>query len=299
MRRLQADMWLVLIALIWGSTFVLVKNSLDTVGPFAFVAARFWVAGGALALVWLARRAPVSRRMLRDGVLTGCLLWAGFVTQTIGLQTTEAGKAAFITGLNVVLVPVFAALLLRHAPPRHVIVGALLATGGLGLMTLDRSLALQQGDLWVMICAGAFALHIIAIARYSPYHAVLPFTLIQLLTTAILASLAALVVEPDALIPPPAALPAILFMGLVATALVFGLQTSVQRFTTPSHAALIFALEPVFAAFFAFVLAGERLEGREWLGGLLVLLAMLYVEAADWFLIRQRGDRGLEAQPVQ
>ncbi|MGH2543960.1 MAG: DMT family transporter, partial [Ardenticatenaceae bacterium] len=168
--------------------------------------------------------------------------------------------------------------------------GVVLATMGLALLTLELSaeLALAAGDLWVMACAAGFALHIIAISRYAPRYPVLPFTLVQLGTVAILASLAALFLERGALVPPPNSVPAILYMGLVATALVFGLQTWVQRFTTPTHTALIFALEPVFAALFAILVAGEILRGREWLGGVMILLGMVVAEVGDK-LWKKRG----------
>jgi drug/metabolite transporter (DMT)-like permease len=281
MSRLRADLWLVLITVIWGSTFVIVKSSLDSVGPHVFVASRFWTAGLVLLPVLLARRVRRTPNLLRDGVLTGLFLTAGFLTQTIGLQTTDAGKAAFITGLNVVLVPVFATFILRHIPAPHAIGGVMLATVGLGFMTLDRSLTLQSGDLWVLACAVAFALHIIAIARFSPRHDVLPFTLVQLFTVATVASAAALLFEREALAPPLATIPSILYMGLIATAFVFALQTWVQRYTTPTHTALIFALEPVTAAFFAVMFAGEWLATREWVGGGLILLGMLAAELGD------------------
>lgn len=287
MSRLRADMWLVLITVIWGTTFVIVHESLDVVGPFVFVAARFWVAGVALLVLSRFRRRARTPNLIRDGVLTGLFLTAGFVTQTLGLQTTEAGKAAFITGLNIVLVPLFAAVLLRQLPAPHALGGVALATAGLALMSLDRSLMLARGDVWVMACAVAFALHIITVARCAPRHDVFPYTLIQLFTAAAVASIAALIFEREALVLPTSAMPAILYMGVIATAFVFGLQTWVQRYTTPTHTALIFALEPVTAAFFAILFAGEVLEAREWLGGAMILSGMLVAELGDFLFKRQ------------
>ncbi len=289
MRHWKADLALVLVTAIWGSTFIVVKNALDTVGPLVFVATRFWVAGGALVGLLLlqrrivARPIPIRWRALRDGAFTGVFLTLGYVPQTIGLQTTEAAKAAFITGLSVVLVPLFAATLLRRPPTRAATVGVLMATAGLGLLTLDfqQRLTLAPGDLWVLLCAVGFAAHITSTARFAPHHNVLPFTTAQLLTTAALATLAALLFERHALLPPAAALPASVYMGLIATAFVFGVQTWGQRHTTPTHTALIFALEPVFAALFAVVFAGETLEDREWIGGALILLGMLVAEVGS------------------
>lgn len=285
-----------MVTAIWGSTFVVVKNALDVVGPLVFVAARFWVAGGAIAgLLLLQRRiAPrpiaIRTRALRDGALTGIFLTLGYVPQTIGLQTTEAAKAAFITGLSVVLVPLFAATLLRKPPTRAATVGVLIATIGLGFLTLDMNqrLTLATGDLWVLLCAVGFAAHITSTARFAPHYDVLPFTATQLLTTAALSTIAALLFERHALLPPASALPAIVYMALIATAFVFGVQTWGQRYTTPTHTALIFALEPVFAALFAVAFAGEILEVREWLGGALILLGMLVAEVGGVVINKRR-----------
>ncbi len=277
-RPWRADVALVLVTVVWGSTFIIVKQALDAVGPFVFVAARFWLAGAALLMAALVRRETFSRRVVRDGVLTGLCLTVGFVTQTLGLQTTEAGKAAFITGLSVVLVPPCAALLLRQPPSRAATLGVLLATVGLGLLPLERTLRLAPGDLWVLACAVGFAGHILSTGAFSPRHAVLPFTLVQLLTVAGLTSLAALVLEARALVPPPGAWLAIGYMGLVATACVFGVQSWAQHHTSPTHTALIFALEPVFAALFAIAIGGEMLASRQWLGGGLILLGMVAAE---------------------
>jgi len=289
MQRWKADIALVLVTAIWGSTFVVVKNALDVVGPLVFVAARFWIAGGALAgLLFLQRKIasrpiPIRSRALRDGALTGVFLTLGYVPQTIGLQTTEAAKAAFITGLSVVLVPVLAATLLRKPPTRAAAFGVFVAAIGMGLLTLDpnQRFVLAPGDLWVLLCAIGFASHITSTARFAPHHDVLPFTATQLLATAVLATGAALLFERHALLPPVSTLPAIVYMALIATAFVFGVQTWGQRHTTPTHTALIFALEPVFAALFAVVFAGEILEMREWLGGALILLGMIIAEVGS------------------
>jgi len=298
MKRWKADIALVLVTAIWGSTFVVVKNALDAVGPLVFVAVRFWVAGGTLAgLLLLQRRIasrpiPIQARALRAGAFTGFFLTLGYVPQTIGLQTTEAAKAAFITGLSVVLVPVLAATLLRKPPTRAATFGVLIATVGLSLLTLDlnQRLALSSGDLWVLLCAIGFAAHITSTARFAPHYDVLPFTATQLLTTAALSTGAALLFERHALLPPASTLPAIVYMGLIATAFVFGVQTWGQRHTSPTHTALIFALEPVFAALFAVAFAGEILETREWVGGALILLGMIVAEIGSTNLAKGKHD---------
>jgi drug/metabolite transporter (DMT)-like permease len=280
-RRWQADLALVGVTLVWGSTFVVVKQSLESVGPLVFVAARFWTAALTLTLLSLAHRFPTTWSTWRDGAFTGLFLTLGFVTQTIGLQSTEAGKAAFITGLSVVLVPLMVGLLFRARPSRPALVGVGLAAVGLGLLTLNRHLQPTPGDLWVLACAFAFALHIVSTGRFTARHDVWAFTLVQLLTVAVLTTFVAFFTERGALLPPLEVLPAVLYMGVVATALIFGTQTWAQRHTTSTHTALIFSLEPVFAALFAALFAGEVLSLREGVGGALVLGGMLTAELGD------------------
>lgn len=296
MQRWQADLGLVGITLIWGSTFIVVKSSLEQVGPLLFVAARFWSATLALLLIYLLLRRPrrtswQSPGLLRDGMLTGLFLTLGYITQTIGLESTEASKAGFITGLNVAMVPLFAAFLLRQPPTWYAVLGVALATVGLGLMSLNESLTIAPGELWVLACAVAFALHIVAISHYSSRHAIFPYALIQLLTAALGASLAALWLESAPLATLRPVLPSVLYIGVVATAFILAFQSWFQRYTTPTHTALIFTLEPVAAAFFAWLVAGERLTTREWQGALLILAGMLLVEGIDSWLNQRAKKR--------
>ncbi len=276
--RILAELALVLVTFIWGSTFVIVRHALDQVGPFTFVAARFILASATLVLI--GRFFPHNRRpgLIRQGVFTGFFLAIGFITQTIGLQTTGAGKAAFITGLSVVLVPFFSALVLKQPPAPAAWIGVACATLGLGLLTLEPGLRLQAGDIWVLACAFSFAAHITATARFTAGQDVLPFTLVQLMTVAVLAGIAALFWESGALLPPRSAWPAIIYMASGATALVFILQMWAQHYASATHTALIFALEPVFAAIFAFVVDGEHLTGQHLLGCALILAGMVIAE---------------------
>ncbi len=278
MRRVKADLALLLITLIWGSTFVVVKGALDTVGPLVFVASRFWLAVLVLGGAVLIFRLRPGAHGWRDGIIAGCCLAVGYITQTIALQTSGAGKTAFITGLCVVLVPIFSALLLRQAPSRPALAGVVMATIGLGLMTLGPGTVFQPGDGWALVCVLGFALQIIATARFAPRHPVLWFTFVQLLTVAVLTTAAALVFEREALWPAPTAWPSIIYMAWGATALVFGLQSWGQRYTSSTHAAVIFALEPVFGAIFAAIFAQEFLTPVGWVGGGLILLGMLASE---------------------
>jgi drug/metabolite transporter (DMT)-like permease len=281
MKRWQADLALGFVALIWGSTFVVVQNALDATGPLTFVAWRFILAALFMALLFRRRLQKLTRRDLRAGGMIGVWLTLGYTFQTIGLQTTTSAKTGFITGLSVVIVPVLSTLLLRKPPGRGPTMGIITAVIGLGFLTLNTDLHVETGDLWVMGCAFAFALHIVSVSHFSPNSDPILLTLIQIATVAVLGTGAAFVFEVPTLNLPGDTWAAIAFTGVAATVLAFGLQVYVQRFTTPTHTALLFSLEPVFAAFFGWWWAHDQLGRQELIGCALILAGMLIAELRD------------------
>lgn len=293
MQRWQADLWLVLITVIWGCTFVLAKNTLDLVDPILFVSVRFWVAGVVMIPLLIGLRRRQNRAMWRDGILAGVLLGTAYIAQTIGLDLTTPGKAAFITGLNAAMVPMLSPFLLRAFPSRATWVGVALATAGLAVMTLSESLTAQAGDLWVLACALLFALHIVAVAKFGAKHDPLAFAMTQFFSAAVIATVGTLVFE-GVTLPPVETYPTLIFFGIVATAFCFAVYTWVQPFTTATHAALIYALEPVAAAIFGIIVMGTGLTGREWLGGAIMLTGVVVAELGGHF-----GKREVESEVLE
>ncbi|MGE5620570.1 MAG: DMT family transporter [Sphingomonadaceae bacterium] len=277
-RQLQADLWLALVTLIWGSTFVVVKNELANIGPLAFVALRFTFAFLFMALLMRRSLARIGRHQLAAGALIGVFLFGGYALQTVGLRYTTASKAAFITGLCVVLAPLFAHLLLGHTPSLIATLGVVLATAGLALLSLVDDLSLAMGDLLVLGCAASFALHIVSISRFAPRMDPVALTTVQIGVVAVGGAIATAILEPNPLPLKPGSVVVAAGMGLFATALAFTIQNRVQVFTTPTHTALVLSLEPVFGAIFAYLLAGERLGPREILGCSLILAGMVAAE---------------------
>ena len=268
---------LVLVTLIWGTTFAVIKDVLVTTPVSLLLALRFSLA--ALAFIWV----PFDRRALRPALILGLLAFAGFATQTLGLEITTASKAAFITGLNVILAPMVGRLLYGDRVAPRVYLAALLAISGLGLMTLQGSGGVNGGDLWVIGTAVSYAVYIVYLGEVAGRANVLAIAGLQQLPMALLAWLWAL---PQLSVLPTLPLSsylAILYLALVATALVTVVQTYAQRVVPAYLAALLFALEPVFAALFAFMLLGETMSAVGWIGGGVVLVAMLVSE------IRPRG----------
>jgi drug/metabolite transporter (DMT)-like permease len=269
MSPLVGVLLLVLVTVIWGSTFAVIKETIQTVPVPILLAVRFSFA--ALFLLWV----KPERKTLIPGLILGLLSFAGYATQTIGMLTTSASKAAFITGLSVILTPIVGAIWLRQRIPGRVWLAALLAIIGLGLMTLNPNEGVVIGDLWVLGTALAYALYIVYLGEIAVHHKPIVLTSLQIIVVAVLSwgwAVPHLSVLKELSL---SALSTLLYLALFATALVLWLQALAQRVVPAYAAALIFALEPVFAAIFAYFMLGETLSLQGWLGGGLVVIAMI------------------------
>lgn len=277
------------VTLVWGSTFVLVKDTVAQVTPLLFLAVRFMLGATALALAvtLTGRWRGLTIHELGWGTLIGLALGLGYAAQTIGLQWTTASNAGFITGLSVALVPVIGLFVLRHAPGRWAWVGVLLATAGLALLSLrlDEGPRANWGDLIVLGGALAFALQIVLVARVAAWTDPSRLTTLQILISGLLCALLALFFER----PVPGlrleVWASAAFLGLVASGAAILIQVSVQRFTPATHTALIFTLEPVFAAIFGFWLQGDRLGIVALMGAGLIVTGMA---ASEFGAIRRQ-----------
>jgi drug/metabolite transporter (DMT)-like permease len=299
-RQIIADSSLVLVTLIWGATFVLVKDIIREVPPLLFLAMRFALGALTLALVMLAVRRwrGLSIRELLWGSVLGIALYLGYVFQTVGLQWTTASNAGFITGLSIVLVPLLAIPLLRQVPSVWAWVGVGLATVGLALLSLQVSdqgnlqISINSGDALVLVCAFAFAVHIVLVAKVARGSDPLRLAFVQVLVCGLLCVLTSMLLETHVSGLSPQIWAGTLFMGVVATAFTITVQVSMQRFTTAVHAVLIFSLEPVFAALFGVWLQGDSLQAIAWVGAVLILSGMLVAELGGYLAARARA-RGI------
>lgn len=276
-----ADAGLALITLIWGLTFVIVKDAVAQVPVMSFIAWRFIVAALALLPFSLRGLLRAGRKEWIAGGLIGLSLLAGYVLQTAGLQLTTASKTGFITGLYVPLVPLFAWPLMRQRPSRNAVIGMALATAGLGLLSLRGDLSVGKGDLLVLGCAVAFAWQVVLIAYFAPHMDPMTLAQIQIIAVAAASAIAAAAMGESLLPVPKVVWGAVAFNGILATSLNLWLQNRLQAMTSATHAALIFVLEPVFAALFGWLLAGETLDLRGWIGSVVILCGMI---------VGQRGD---------
>jgi drug/metabolite transporter (DMT)-like permease len=293
-QQLTADGALLFVTAIWGATFVMVQDAVSAFPVFAFLALRFTLAAAVLAPFFRRAdhpaRTELSGRNWLPGVAVGVALFAGYAFQTFGLRYTTPAKAGFITGLSVVLVPLGQAIFLRRAPGKGPILGVAMATVGLGLLSLEPDLSIGFGDVLVLACAVSFTAHILLVGRFAPTWAPIRLAFVQIATVAVLSSGMALAVERPLPWPPSNVWFAAAFTGLLATSLAFFLQSRAQQATSPTHTALIFAAEPIFAGLFSFLLIGEVLGPRQIVGSALIVAGMLAAE-----LVKERqGKDGKE-----
>jgi drug/metabolite transporter (DMT)-like permease len=279
-RRTSLLATLVLLAMTasWGSTFFLIKDLLDRVPTLDFLAIRFAIAGVVMALVAPRALLRLSAESRRRAVVLGGVYGVAQILQTAGLAHTPATVSGFITGMYVVCTPLLAAVLLRTRITPLAWAAVTLATAGLGILTLD-GLSVGYGEAITLVAAVLYALHIVALGAWANAREALGMSIVQLL---VIAAICLVATAPDGVVLPSRGGDwlSIVYMALVAGALALIGQTWAQAHLPPTRSAIVMSMEPVFAAFFAVLLGGELLTGRMVTGGLLVLTAMLVVEAA-------------------
>ena len=267
---------LIAVTAVWGVTFVQVKDAVAIYPLLPFLALRFAIAS--LTLSPGARRVKgLGRGGLGAAALAGGLLAAGYVLQTFGLQRTSVSSAGFVTGMYVVLTPLIALVLFRLRVGATAWVGAALATGGLAMLAGVHG-GSTVGDLLVLGAAAVYSLQIVLMERYAPRYDAVAFTLVEMVVAFAGLSIAAI---------PTAAVPhgwtvwgALLVTGIFASALGFLVQTWAQQQTSATRTALVFTLEPVWAAIFGYTLAGDRLGALGWGGCAVIMAGIVLAEPA-------------------
>jgi drug/metabolite transporter (DMT)-like permease len=276
-RSTKADLILVGVVALWGTSFALVKGALTWTTPILFVILRFLLAGS-IWLIFYRDRLPLIRRAtLLRGVTLGMVLGAGFVFQTMGLGLTSASMSGFLTGLNVVVVPMLVVAVERRIPRLTSLVGVAVCTGGLFVMTSPAGEGFGTGDVLTVCCAVLFAFYIVLVEVFTAEHDPRDLVLTQTLGV-LLVSLAVLpFLEAPRVVWVWPLVWRWLVLGTMA-AVTLALQLYWQRYISATRAAIIFTLEPPLAAVFAFLLLGEVMTGAAYLGGGLIVLGMLIAE---------------------
>ena len=284
-KRLRADLALALCTLLWGSTFVVVKNSLDHSSVFVFLALRFTLAGLCMAVFRPGVFRALQQEEIFAGVRLGFFMFCGYAFQTAGLRYTTASNSGFITGSSVVLVPLILALFWGKRVTLWVYFGTIAAGAGLYFLTVPVTGAahLNRGDVLTFFAAISYAVHIILVGEYAREHSAAALSVLQVLACAVMAWLTAIGADAIRWQQMRFASSSELWIGitvcaLFATAVAFSLQLWAQQYKTPSHAAILFTLEPVFAVITSYLVLGERLGLRSVAGAGMVLVGILAAE---------------------
>jgi len=302
-RRWLVTLALVAVAAVWGSTFVLVKDAVASYPVYSFLGLRFAIACVAFVAMFPSTMRRFDRATLRAGLFAGAFLTLGYVLQTFGLAKTSPSKAAFITGMFVVITPFMQAILLRRVPRWTswmgvgcAVVGLWLLSGGVG------SGGWNVGDTLVLGCAVAYSAHMIVLGSLGPGLDARPVTLVQLATCAVVCGLVGAFTERAGLPTRVDVWIALLITGVAASAIAFAVQTYAQKYLSPTRTALILIMEPAFGGLFGWLLAHEVLGLEGWAGAGLILAGMAVSEVLA-VVGSRRGERramepSIEGPPV-
>jgi drug/metabolite transporter (DMT)-like permease len=282
-RSLKAHLLLLAATLVWGATFIVIKAALADASPLVFNAVRMVLAAVLLLVIFRHRLRSMTVGVWRAGFTIGTLMWLGYEFQTDGLLYTSASKSAFLTGVSVVLVPILLALFWRGHVNRYTLGGVMAACVGLYLLCIPAgqglSLAsLNRGDILTLGCAVAFAFQIIAVGRSAQHYDFAHLVTIEIAVCAAWMLISIPFERHAYLRLTPRLLVALAITSIVGTVGCFIVQAWAQRFTPPTHTALIFSLEPVFAGLTSYAVLGERLGARAIVGAALILAGVLASE---------------------
>jgi len=276
--RTRAELFLLSITLIWGSTFALSKYLLETISPLFYIAVRFSLALVIFTLLAARRVFATKRDAFIRGAILGVMLFSGFAAQTIGLRYTGATKSAFITGMMVVFTPICQIVIERRAPKIGNIIGIVLVTIGLYLLTSPAGSEFNLGDGLNLVCAVTFALYIVLLDVFSKGQDPVHLTVAQFVVCAVLGLMTTFLFEPVKFHPTAGGYGVLLYLTIFATVIALFVQTRYQKDTTPTRSAVIFSVEPVLAAGFAYVVLGEVLGAPGVVGGGLIVGGVLVSE---------------------
>lgn len=276
---------LVLCTVIWGGTFPAVKVALSFTTPWIIVAFRFAVAGIIFAVLYRRAAFRVAPVIWLRGAILGFFFFIGFTLQSMGLEYTTTSRSAFITELLVLFTPILYFILYRRLPSRYTLAGAVLVLAGLYYLTSPEGfMDWNYGDWLTLACAAAFSAYIIGVGAWSNAETRRPLATLQSLTVALLALPMAF--GKGVYVPPALDLwLALMYLTLPGTVFVIMLQMRFQPLTTPSRAGVIFALEPVFATAYAFLLALEPFSNRGVFGAVIVTAGVVWSEAGHLFFL--------------
>ncbi|MGV8906845.1 MAG: DMT family transporter [Acetobacterium sp.] len=287
-----ADLGLVAVAFVWGSGFVASKHALNSMTPMMLMAMRFTIAALLSSIIFRKHLKNISKETLKAGCMIGFFLFTAFAAQMIGLQYMLAGKQAFLTGINVIMVPFIYWAVKKHQPDRYNFIAAFIMMLGIALLTIDfsTSFTFKLGDSLTILCAFLFACHIVAIGIFAKDYDPIALTVIQLSFAAVLSLLYVIFSGELTFDIPVAGLANGLYLGVFCTFLAFLGQTVAQKYTSSTHAAIILSLESVFGSILSIILLGELFTSVMFIGCFVILTGILTAET-KWSFLKDNNKK--------
>jgi drug/metabolite transporter (DMT)-like permease len=290
--RKKAELVLFATTFIWGGTFVIVKIGIESISPFLFVAVRFTIGAILFALIFFRRLSSIRWSAIWKGCILGLLLGIGLALQTAGLQFTTASNSGFITGMMVVFTPLAQLVIERRMPKFGNVLGVLIVTLGLYLLTSPGTWGFNFGDLLVLIAAFLFGIYIVYLDIFTKREETFAIAFTQTVCTALVAWML-VPFEAPRIVFNTDLLGILFYTGFLATVVTTYTQTRFQKDTTPTRAAIIFTLEPVLSAILAYFVLNEILGVTGIIGGALIIAGILVSELSETWLSRFRWKFGI------
>ena len=275
-KEFKASLSLLFVTVVWGGSFPIMSKGIKFVGVYTFLTFRFLLAAAILLIFCFNRFNKINKATIKAGIIIGLAMFIGSVLQTEGLLYTSPSKSGFLTGLNVVMVPIIIAIRKMKLPDIYTIIGVILSVIGLSLISLNGDFSFNYGDFLTMLCALAFAMQIIWIDKYAQNIDPLLLTLIEFLVIGLLALVPAVAIEKVQFIPNTFSIWSVLYTSIFSSILAYGIQNKMQPFVSPSNAAVIYLAEPVFSAIFS-VFVGDIITLRVLFGCVIIFLSMIVV----------------------
>ena len=274
-KQLKADLYLFLVAIIWGSSYVFSKAALATIPTFTFLTLRFATAFIACLIISWRTLTNINRNTLKYSFYISFILFASFSLQIYGLKFTTASKSGFITSACVIFVPLLEGIIYKKIPEKKNIVGIIFSVIGIALLTLNGKLSINYGDTLTLIAAVGYALQIVLVDYCSTKIDTAPLATLQMGIMTILYIITTFFVEKPVMPTSFSAWGSVLYTGVLGTAICYAIQNVMQKHTTSTHCALIFSFQPASTMIFAFFILGEVISTRGIFGAILIFIGMV------------------------
>ena len=281
MKKYLAIAGLIAVTVIWGGGFVASDMALKSLRPFQIMAIRFLLSTILMGGASIRELKGIDFKELRAGILMGCALFVGFAFQIVGLQYTTPSKNAFLTALNVVMVPFIAFLILKKKISMKSIAGAVMAIFGVGLLSLEKNLSLGLGDALTLVCTVGFAFQIFFTSEFVKKYRAVVLNFVQMLTAVLLSVVSLFLFGETEFHVTAQGWLSVLYLGVISTALCYLLQTASQRYVDETKAAIILSMESVFGTIFSILILHEQVTLRMICGCVIILAAVIVSNLAD------------------